>query len=225
MRALIVDTETTGLDANKDAVIELAAALYDVDLREVVWCYASLVPGCTKNPVAAINGINDQLLAKSQDLPDPFSIVREVVDQADVIVAHNADFDRGMVKGRLGDKPWVCTVQQIRFPKATSSRKLAHLAADHGIPYVGAHRAMADVLMVAQLLGRVPDLEAQLKGALKPAAIYQACVSYDQREQAKARGFTWNSTARRWERRMPIDEAEATKRPTNDRPFAIVRVA
>ena len=121
MRALIVDTETTGLDANKDAVIELAAALYDVDLREVVWCYASLVPGCTKNPVAAINGINDQLLAKSQDLPDPFSTVREVVDQADVIVAHNADFDRGMVKGRLGDKPWVCTVQQIRFPKATSA--------------------------------------------------------------------------------------------------------
>jgi DNA polymerase-3 subunit epsilon len=223
---LIIDTETTGLDPRADRIIEVAAALYDIPHRMVLWSMASLVPGPGGNPAAHVNGIPETALQALDSWlhPDPFTEVARLVPACAAIVAHNADFGRRMVEAsgrgaRWLEKPWICSMCQLAFPRAGSSKKLTHLAADHGISTIGAHRAMADVLLLVALFQQTPDLDAQVARALKPHALYCALAPFERKEDAKTRGFSWNGGKKRWEKWLPVDEADH-----NMLPFAIRRV-
>ena len=148
----------------------------------------------------------------------------------DICAAHNRDFDQAFIDAMAENPPllrgrdrmplpWICTYEGIHFPQQKSKGALRYLAVDHGIPLGSQkHRALADVQLVCELLALVDDLDEQIVQALKPTAMFQALVSYDDRDLAKKAGFRWNSEARRWQKKLPADTAIE---PTQKRPFPV----
>ncbi|NBY28405.1 MAG: hypothetical protein EBQ71_16425 [Betaproteobacteria bacterium] len=97
-RVLVLDTETTGLDHRQDQIIELAMLCLEVDLVSglpvgVVSVYDGLEdPGRPlSEEVRLITGLSDDEL-KGQRLDD--ARVAGLLAGADLVLAHNAAFDR-----------------------------------------------------------------------------------------------------------------------------------
>jgi DNA polymerase III epsilon subunit-like protein len=215
MNIMVLDTETTGLKPETDKVIEIAAAVLQVEQREILWVYSTLVPTVKTNPIPEINHISDALLAYAQPLRNS-QLLKPLEFQAtqlgiNAFVAHNANFDKMFCETLRMDLwktfPWVCSQNDIVYPQQSGkSRRLVHLAADHGILF-GAqrHRALADVLLLVDLLCCVGDLKEQIETALKPNILLHAQVSYQRRGLAEKAGFRWNGTCKRWEKKVPED--------------------
>ena len=64
-RALLLDTETTGLDPTTDRVIEVAVILFDLELGCPIESYASLIQA-SGNAAESANGIPPAALAVDQ---------------------------------------------------------------------------------------------------------------------------------------------------------------
>jgi DNA polymerase-3 subunit epsilon len=102
---LVLDTETTGLNPARDKVVELALLRVTVDLRTgqpvgPVQVYDGLEDPGLPMPaeIIAITGITDAML-RGQRL-DEAEVLR-LLDGVDLVVAHNAGFDRPFVEARL----------------------------------------------------------------------------------------------------------------------------
>ena len=223
-RALIVDTETTGLDPATSEIVEIGAVVYSIEHQSIVRCFSDIVH-TDANPAEQINRIPAALLVEQPDQVSPTNAAwHESLDEADVIVAHNADFDRGFLasEGWLDgyqDIPWLCTKYDFAWPRAgREGEHLIQLAVAHGIGVGMAHRAITDCLLIAQLFDRMDDLPAMFAHAARPKGIFQAVLSYDDRQLAKDAGFRWDPEAKRWTRRMAVADAEAL-------PFRVVPIA
>ena len=62
---LFTDVETTGLDASKDACIEVAIAAWSVHHRTMIGCYSTLIE-CGGNAAEAINRIPADALLRAE---------------------------------------------------------------------------------------------------------------------------------------------------------------
>lgn len=60
------------------------------------------------------------------------------------------------------------------------------------------------------------ELPRILERAMRPQATYIAQVSYDDREKAKAAGFSWDGNAKTWSRRMAKEDAARLPFPTRE---------
>ena len=213
MRLLCIDTETTGLEPDTADVIEIACALYDTGTRSLLCAHSWLLPGPAVTPESvAANGITEAMLDAAVPVGSPLGEALTLADLADVVVAHNAPFDRkflAKLSPRWDERAWIDSERDLTFRHERGSKRLIHLAADNGVWMPGHHRALADVMMLLALLGRLDDLEAQIRRALKPRVTVMAVVPFERKDEAKARGFGWNATARRWEKAIPEDELEA----------------
>jgi len=218
-RLLIVDTETTGLEPTAGDCIEVGAILFAVGPRAVLAQVSFLLP-CASNPCEAINGIPAAVSRLSQPwepLRDAFEVL---VAAADAVVAHNVGFDRQWFgHGPLAsiDKPWICSMDDIRWPADLNLRSqpsLRDLALAHSIPVWAAHRALTDCIYLAQVFERRPDLEQLLQVALEPRRLFKARVSYDDRQLARQAGFRWNDPVKgAWTRRLSDREVAALPFP------------
>lgn len=235
---LILDTETSGLEET-DALLEWAAALYHVGERSILWSHSAIVPSVDTNPIPEINGISNLLLAAArthwscrESLLPLVTIAGESGVELTAILAHNAEFDRRFLESamfplhRAGVPiPWLDTQSDIVYPHARGSQHLSHLCADHGLVAVQQHRALSDVMMLCALLSLVDDLEEQVATALLPSALFEALVSFDDRELAKNAGFGWSmppgERKKMWWRKLP--EETSTER-CEGRPFEMRRI-
>lgn len=209
----IVDTETTGLDPNRDQVIEVAAVRFQLEHAAVIETFAALIEA-DSNPVEHINRIPEALVANHGLDPDyVWSTIAGMISNSDCVLAHNASFDKSFIEPRIGAEggTWVCSIRDLEWPEKSDSKKLTELALAHGVPIIGAHRALTDVDILVRLLQRVreqgADLVAMFKYAITPKPLLMALVPFERKDEAKAANFLWNSTAKRWERRMTLDEA------------------
>jgi len=218
-KLLIIDTETTGLDPLKDHCIEVGAVLFDVPRRSVL-SQVSFLLACERNPVQRVNGIDPVLTQQEQPWQRALSLFMALVDSADLLVAHNAAFDRQWFGvGVLPEltKPWLCTMEDIRWPadrqlRATPSVRDLTLA--YGVPVWAAHRALTDCIYLAQVFERCTDLEQLLQQRLEPRRLYRACVSYDERHKARDAGFRWNQpVSGAWTRKLSEPERAALTFP------------
>lgn len=218
-RALIIDTETTGLDPQKDKVIEVACILYDLEFAAPIASFASLIQA-DSNEAAGTNHIPPKLLKDAPAAPEVWGTVdRDFFQRADVVLAHNASFDRAFVpkfRSQLLGKPWVCTMNHVEWPQPCSSKSLAAIALTHGVGIVQAHRALADCDIIARLLTRVYemgtgpsfDLQRIIANAMRPRVKVVARVLYEQRDLAKQAGFTWDTEHKIWWREDFVDNVE-----------------
>lgn len=223
-RVLIVDSETTGLDAKRDYAIEVGCVLWSVEHRSVIEAWSTLIAGPNGNPAEAINGIPASALTDAADAVVVKVRLLEFAGRADAIVAHSADFDRAFLAPIADVLPWICSCNDIEWPGARIAanveparerpgQSLVALCLAHGLGVSHAHRALTDCLLLARLLERVAemghDVEAMLTRGLRPKATFQALVSFDDKDKAKAAGFKWVPETKMWLRRMAVEDAKA----------------
>jgi DNA polymerase III epsilon subunit family exonuclease len=167
MRAIIFDTETTGLLKKKAAplntqpsVIEFYGCAVD-HTGEVIDVYETLIkpPEKIAPIITQITGITNEML---EDAP-PFSFVapkiKKFLEGGERVVAHNLSFDVGMIDNEFErltqalawPKVRTCTVEQLEFIKG-HRMKLADLY-NYFFPgeTYGAHRAKADVVALTRI--------------------------------------------------------------------------
>ncbi len=205
---LIVDTETTGLDPAQDQCLEVGVILFYVPSRKVLAQQSFLLP-VKSNKAEFINKIPSEITRLTQPVNEALLYLKSLVDRADLMVAHNASFDKQWFgKEPLPSvlKPWLCTMEDISWPENLQLRSrpsVRDLALAHGVPVWSAHRALTDCIYLADVFSRCDDLEKLLLHGLEPRKLMKALVSYEDRHLAKKCGFKWNDPVKgAWTRRL-----------------------
>ncbi len=168
---VVLDLETSGIDAKRDDIIEVAMIRYE-NGKEVAR-YDDLIKIDYKLPeiITIITGITDKDLEEDgKDRDDVFEEIERVIKGA-YIVAHNTNFDVGFLRAKGIDLDILGTIDtiplaQILIPEAPSY-SLESLSDDLKISHENSHRAMADVEATLELLKHLWKLGGEIpKSAL-----------------------------------------------------------
>ena len=157
--AAFIDVETTGL-SNQDEIVELAISLFQFDaetgqILKIKDRYSGLREPSIKIPpqVIDIHGITNQDV-KNKKLNQ--GKIAEMIDEAQALIAHNAQFDKRFVKElfpQVEDKLWLCSMRGINWKgKGFESKGLEYLIKQHNISKLQTHRAQDDVDVAIELL-------------------------------------------------------------------------
>jgi DNA polymerase-3 subunit epsilon len=203
--ALIVDTETTGMDRQNDKIIEVGMLLVryrrdDGGLCEMLGSYSGLEdPGEPLTEVVkTVTGLSDAELA-GQAIDN--GAVLALVEQADLVIAHNAAFDRPFLERRwpaFQDKAFACSINEIDWMAAGFASAKLELLVYHCGYFYDSHRALNDcwalAFMLQQALGNTARLamgELIARAAL-PSFLLNLQVRFDDKDKLKALGgFQW----------------------------------
>ena len=218
---VILDTETTGLDASRDQIMELALLRIQVDTQTglatgPVQVYDGLRdPGMPVPRIAReITGITDEMLAGQQlDM----ARVHSLLGGADLVIAHNAGFDRPFVEALIPQAQglnWACSFAEIDWTAAgRGSAKLSALASELGWFY-DAHRAEMDChALLTVLMAELPGLGLNglshlLSEARKPSYRLQATgAPFAAKDLLKNRGYRWDAAGKVWHTKLGGDAA------------------
>ncbi len=207
-RAVLVDTETTGLDLDSDEVIELALLPFDyerdtgriVSVDERVALNAFREPPFPIPPeTTKLHGITDAMVAGQAIDAER---VRTIVEPAQLIIAHNAVFDRPMVEKHwplFEEKHWACSFVDIDWKaEGIGSAKLDYLLFAQGWFHDG-HRALNDALATLFMLtlplpqSNKLGMASLLESARRPLrAVRAEETAFEQRAALRARGYRWD---------------------------------
>jgi len=160
-RAVILDTETTGLEHGTDKVIELGLVVFEYGretgaIGRVLSSYNGLEdPGMAVPPAStAVHGITDEMVAGKRF---DEGAIQQAMDRVAIVIAHNAGFDRRFVEERFpafASLPWGCSFREIPWDETgIGSAKLEYLAYQYGFFYDG-HRAEMDCRALLEILRR-----------------------------------------------------------------------
>ena len=219
----ILDTETTGLDFQKDEIIEIAIRKWIYHKREhylikPVEEYSELnepVRNVISSEITELTGITQaDVSGKKID----WSIVSKMISDSDFILAHNAGFDRPMIEAVevvskvSASKIWTCSFKQVDWAKmGFLSAKQELLSLFHGFHYSG-HRALTDIDALGNLL-----LQGDyLKEILANAKTKQVCVDcvqapFESKDLLKNNGFSWDASNKFWTRLVSETELDEMK--------------
>ena len=225
--ALAVDVETTGLDSRTDRIIQLAILpfTYGRDSGLVHAVSAPLVwledPGRPIPPeITDLTGLTDADVA-GQRIDD--AAVAAAVSDSALVIAHNAEFDRGFLERRLPlfrDRPWACSAREVPWRRlGFSSSSLEFLLIRACGLFYGAHRADQDCAALVHLLATpLPDERPALWHLLQSARakshrIWAIDAPFDLKELLKARKYRWSGgeegRPRAWHREVPEADSPA----------------
>lgn len=213
---IYVDVETTGLDAGTEAIIELGLVAFEFDREGNVYRIVRELsafedPGKPIPPhITALTGIRDEDVRGAR-LPD--DEVTVLVERAQLIIAHNAAFDRPFLERRLPvfeGKPWACSMADVDWWEAGfGSQKLEYLAYRCGFFFDG-HRASNDCRAGVHLLAvpppgqTVPPLANLLRNARRSSVrIWAENSPFETKDLLKERSYRWSAAARMWWRELP----------------------
>lgn len=153
-----VDLESTG-HGNEDQPISLGLVLAEIEMpkgrlvREILSLYEEREPSVPIHPRAAkIHGLTmSDLRGKRFDLAK----LRDAIQQADVLVAHFAQFDRRMLGKVVMEAEgwlWRCSVRQVTWPDVLPNKKLDTICRHFSVERPTPHNALADVRALMQCL-------------------------------------------------------------------------
>jgi DNA polymerase-3 subunit epsilon len=222
---LYVDTECTGLDPETEKVIELALVPFEYDdegrIYRVLPAYNAFQdPGCPIPPfITRLTGITDAMVAGQAIELDA---VARLLQEADLVIAHNARFDRPFLEQLhrdFEDIPWACSIADVNWnEEGFEGVKLDYLAYKHGFFYEG-HRATVDCQAGIELLSQVlPSGVRVLQRLLESAGrtevrLWAVKAPFEKKDVLKARGYRWSpggeGILKAWYKDLPEGEADA----------------
>jgi len=145
---IVFDFETTGLEANKEQVIEIASAKLDENL-EPVETYSTLVrlnEGRTLPQfIRQLTGITAEEL-EEKGIPEKHAMkqLKEFIGD-NIVVAQFASFDLSFLAKVLVPEKFICTRSMARLLRPEEYASLSNLIKIYGIENLDPHRAYADV--------------------------------------------------------------------------------
>ncbi len=159
-----IDIETTGLDENRDSIIEIATVKFKGSRIEDEW--SSLINPNRHIPefITGLTGIDDAMVRQAPRL-------RDIAHQLEVfigdtpIVGHNVRFDLGFLQKQIpfssNDVIDTYELAAVLLPNA-SRYNLGSLGKELGILLPATHRAMDDAKVTMVALNRLFELASEL---------------------------------------------------------------
>lgn len=210
-KAVLIDTETTGLDPAFHEIIELSIVPFTYTPDGRIYEVGPIFNGIRQpsHPIppemTAIHGITDDMVAGAEIDP---AEVAAVIEGAAPVIAHHAEFDRPFVEKlfpAFAERPWACSQSQIDWrPEGFDGTSLAYLAMANGFFY-DRHEATADCLAAIHLLERTLPKSGCLamqrlleKGRVSTWRIVAAGSPFPKKDVLKARGYRWNAERKFW---------------------------
>lgn len=204
LRDVILDTETTGLNHRKDEIIEIGAIAFTFNeqgaIGDVTGIYGGLQQPTVSIPaeITRLTGITDAMVAeKVIDI----AALRALIDPADLIIAHNAGFDRPFCEAFspiFSDKAWACSNAEIDWSaRGFEGTKLGYLIGQAGFFHDG-HRAVDDCFALLEVLARQDETQSTAFAELHLASqrsrvrIFAENSPFDPKDHLKARGYRWS---------------------------------
>lgn len=203
LEAVVLDTETTGLDTAKDRIIEIGAIRLSGGRIKYPETFSQLVDPGLPIPAKAteIHGITDADVADGARIGDALPAFAEWAGPA-VVIGYAIGFDLAVMKAECARRglAW-------RSPRSLDVRHLVQLVAPNlpeqsldmaaawlGIEIGDRHRALADAVATAQVFaGLVPKLRDRDITTLAQAE--RACRAQTARQDEEARAG-WHETVR-----------------------------
>ena len=233
-RFIAFDTETTGMFALSNRIVEIAAVRFGLN-DDTTETFASLVNPERPIPteVIAIHGITDDMVAHAEPAAPVLKRFIEFCRPGDILIAHNAPFDISFVTCELertgmefGDNLILDTVDIFhRFFPGQLSYSLLNLSRSLGIAETQEHRALGDAILVKQLFQlaatKLPPVET--KNDLGEVLDVYMMTSADEQVRELPNGFEPITTALADERRLEIVYASPGK-PAQTRTIRPLRV-
>jgi DNA polymerase-3 subunit epsilon len=205
LKGVILDTETTGLDARKDEIIEIGLIGFTFneagEIGDVTGIYGGLQQPSIPIPadVTRLTDITDAMvLGQVIDMP----AVRALIEPADLIIAHNAGFDRPFCEAFssiFARKAWACSNSEIDWSaRGYEGTKLGYLINQSGYFHVG-HRAVDDCFALLEVLAlsqsgveRTPFAELYQASQRSRVRIFAENSPFDLKDRLKERGYRWS---------------------------------
>ena len=226
LKICFIDLETTGLDKFNSEIIEIAMKVVLVneksgDIINVIDEYESLQQpdGIITQTITNVTGITNEMVeGRSID----WNYVNNIVQSVDIMVAHNARFDRGffdLVSDFSKEKIWCCSVNDINWSGlGFSSKKQEMLCMWHGF-YYSSHRAMNDVNALIHLVTHKSYTEEKpLKQIIESSKesiyrIYAENFKYDEEKKniVKNNNYRWDPVRKVWSKEVKFEELESEK--------------
>ena len=221
-----IDTETTGLSATRNEIIEVSAVRYRYG--HAVGAYETLIkPSTPVNPfVSILTGITNK---KLKDAPSADDVIFPLLNfiGSSVLVGHNIGFDlqflnclaeRNGVPPLSNDSIDTLHVARQAFP-GMKSHKLSDLAAAFDLPGDGFHRAGYDSRMSAEVLlyiARGGEIVKTVESEKRPKAFFREyvkvselkpeCDEIDVNSPCYGKVFVFTGELSRYGRRQAMQE-------------------
>lgn len=202
MILLGLDTETTGFSPKDDRVVEIGLVHWDVELHRAVRQYDFLVKPEIELPaekwaeVAPIHGITREIVeAYGVGDAEAACAAHSWYEDVDAVVAHNGTlFDKLVMaawfeRNGLSVPPVVWVDTRLDVPEPLTGN-LTCIAAKKGFLNPFPHQALSDVLTMLRILDGF-DIPKVIERARIPNIFVQSNVSFENKEQAKERGYYW----------------------------------
>jgi DNA polymerase-3 subunit epsilon len=207
MLILGLDFETTGLLPEKDTITEAGAVLWDTESKSPLILYNKFVDGKVLIPkeITELTGITQDMVSKYGEGESQIALeLISLIEKAEAVCVHNKNFDLQFFnilceRNDLHppEKLWIDSCSDVPYPASITTRKLTHLAAEHGFVNPFPHRALTDVLTMLQVISKYPA-ETIMEYAKSPSVTLLAKTTYEERELPKARGYRWNGDIKKW---------------------------
>jgi len=204
-QGVILDTETTGLNHRTDEIIEIGVITFTFDdkgtIGDVTGVYGGLRQPGTSIPeeITRLTGITDEMVAGQTIDIDRLT---SLVEGADLIIAHNAGFDRPFCEAFssiFSRKAWACSNSEIDWSaRGYEGTKLGYLINQSGHFHVG-HRAVDDCFALLEVLAlsqgnndRTPFAELYQASQRSRVRIFAENSPFDLKDRLKERGYRWS---------------------------------
>jgi DNA polymerase-3 subunit epsilon len=225
-KAVMLDVEATSADPARADPIELGMVSFayapDGEILGLLGVYSAFQqpPSPIPPEITELTGIDDAMVeGKSIDTAE----VDAFVGDADLVLAHNAAYDRRIVERSwpvFRGKCWACTMSEIEWKsEGFDGMKLGLLLMQCGQFHEG-HRATADCHAAIELLARTMPVSGRTGMSLllerarrTRIRISAVATPYESKDVLKQRGYRWTGEEREprkaWQKDVLPEEAEA----------------